>query len=442
MFSITMATKILLSLPLLMTIVLSNGKSIEGSKRSRNLRGNNLQQRNLRPDNGVICLTAQQCQDKYLSLYPGGTQFYTSNFPTKGCFLKTSNNKYFFGTGGSVDEMSIVDLTGVQERVYCDAPPTDEPSASPITNSPTSASPTSLAPVITTQPPVIADTGNSTEDLVSDWPTYSPTAGSDNEDTESGAIEEETEGEEPIIAEGFPTQPPVVAEAEEETGSPTVLAVEEEESGAPTESETSEATVGEVEEDTKSDQIPQAPPKQEPVIDNDDIGWLILPDPTKIPDPTPSPTPAPSVKAVTSNPTVPLVAEEPVVDDSSPGITNPPVDAVLDTPFPTLSPITDAPTVTAPPTEDTLEEVKSTTQEGDDEEVGEVLTSEDFNDPNVDFLQNNLDVADEPVGGSTPLYIIVTVFVAGFMLVALYVAKTRRGRRLALEREMAAAAVS
>jgi len=425
-----MATKILLSLPLLMTIVLSNGKSIEGSKRRRQLRGNNLQQRNLRPDNSVICLTAQQCQDKYLSLYPGGTQFYTSNFPTKGCFLKTSNNKYFFGTGGSVDDMSIVDLTGVQERVYCDAPPTDEPSASPITNSPTSASPTTLAPItVTIQPPVIADVGNSTEDdLVSDWPTYSPIAAAgDMEGTEeSVAIKEtEEEEEEPDIAEGFPTQPPVVAEVEEETGSPT-------------ESETSEAPKV---EETKSDPIPQAPPKQEPVIDNDDIGWLIIPDPTKMPDPTPSPTPSPSVKAVTSNPTAPLVVEEPVLDDSSPGITSPPVDAVLDTPFPTLSPITDAPTVTAPPTEDTLEEVKSTTQEGDDE-VGEVLTSEDFNDPNVDFLQNNLDVADEPVGGSTPLYIIVTVFVAGFMLVALYVAKTRRGRRLALEREMAAAAVS
>ena len=435
-----MATKILLSLPLLMTIVLSNGKSIEGSKRRRQLRGNNLQQRNLRPDNSVICLTAQQCQDKYLSLYPGGTQFYTSNFPTKGCFLKTSNNKYFFGTGGSVDDMSIVDLTGVQERVYCDAPPTDESSASPITNSPTSASPTTLTPVVTTQPPVIADVGNSTEDdLITDWPTYSPIAAAgDTEDTESVEIEE-TEEEEPDIAEGFPTQPPVVAEVEEETGSPTVLAVEKEESGAPTESETSEATVGE--EDIKSDIIPQAPPKQEPVIDNDDIGWLIIPDPTKMPDPTPSPTPAPSVKAVTSNPTAPLVVEEPVVDDSSSGITSPPVDAVLDTPFPTLSPITDAPTATTPPTEDTLEEVKSTTQEGDEGEVGEVLTSEDFNDPNVDFLQNNLDVADEPVGGSTPLYIIVTVFVAGFMLVALYVAKTRRGRRLALEREMAAAAV-
>jgi len=419
-----------------MTIVLSNGKSIEGSKRRRQLRGNNSQ-RNLRPDNSVICLTAQQCQDKYLSLYPGGTQFYTSNFPTKGCFLKTSNNKYFFGTGGSEEEMSVVDLTGVQERVYCDAPPTDEPSASPITNSPTSASPTTLAPIITTQPPVIADIGNSTEDdLITDWPTYSPIAVENIEDTES-VVEGE---EEPDIAEGFPTQPPVVAEVEEESGSPTVLAVEEEESGAPTESETVPA-VGEV-EDTKSDPIiPQAPPKQEPVIDNDDIGWLIIPDPTKMPDPTPSPTPAPSVKAVTANPTVPLVVEEPVVDDSSPGITSPPVDAVLDTPFPTLSPITDAPTVTTPPTEDTLEEVKSTTQEGDDK-VGEVLTSEDFNDPNVDFLQNNLDVADEPVGGSIPLYIIVTVFVAGFMLVALYVAKTRRGRRLALEREMAAAAVS
>ena len=439
-----MATKILLSLPLLMTIVLSNGKSIEGSKRRRQLRGNNLQQRNLRPDNSVICLTAQQCQAKYLSLYPGGTQFYTSNFPTKGCFLKTSNNKWFFGTGGSVDDMSTNDLTGVQERVYCDAPPpTDEPSASPITNSPTSASPTTLAPVITTQPPVIANVGNSTEDdLITDWPTYSPiAAGSDTEDTESVAIEEVTEEEEePIIAEGF--QPPVVAEVEEDTGSPTALAVEEEESGAPTESKTSGApTVGEV-EDTKSDPIiPQAPPKQEPIIDNDDIGWLIIPDPTKMPDPTPSPTPSPSVKVVTSNPTAPLIVEEPVVDDSSPGITSPPVDAVLDTPFPTLSPITDAPTVTAPPTEDTLEEVKSTTKEGDDE-VGEVLTSEDINDPNVDFLQNNLEVADEPVGGSTPLYIIVTVFVAGFMLVALYVAKTRRGRRLALEREMAAAAVS
>ena len=358
-----------------------------------------------------------------------------SDFPTKGCFLKTSNNKWFFGTGGSVDDMSIVDLTGVQERVYCDAPPTDEPSASPITDSPTSGNPTTLAPVITTQPPVIADTGNSTEDFVSDWPTYSPIAAAgDTEDTESVAIGEETEEEEPDVAEGFPTQPPIVAKVEEEAGSPTVFAVEEEESGAP--------TVGEVEEpDIKSDPIiPQAPPKPELVIDNDDIGWLILPDPTKMPDPTPSPTPAPSVKVVTSNPTVSVVVEEPVVDDSSPGITSPPVDAVLDTPFPTLSPITDAPTVTAPPTEDTLEEVKSTTQE--DDEVGEVLTSKDFNDPNVDFLQNNLDVADEPVSGSTPLYIIVTVFVAGFMLVALYVAKTRRGRRLALEREMAAAAVS
>ena len=78
-------------------------------------------------DNSVACLTYQQCKAKHESMNDGGT-FYMNDFPTKGCFSKTTNKHIYFGTGGSVEEMTKDDLPGVQERVRCDAPKPEPPS--------------------------------------------------------------------------------------------------------------------------------------------------------------------------------------------------------------------------------------------------------------------------------------------------------------------------
>jgi len=46
--------------------------------------------------------------------------FYSyDDIPTKGCFIKNEN--MYFGTGGTIDEMSDSDVDGEQERVWCEA---------------------------------------------------------------------------------------------------------------------------------------------------------------------------------------------------------------------------------------------------------------------------------------------------------------------------------
>ena len=71
---------------------------------------------------GIICTTAQQCKAKHDSSNNGGS-FYSGNYPTKGCFSKKTNNNVYFGTGGSIEDMSTFELQGVKQRIYCDIEP-------------------------------------------------------------------------------------------------------------------------------------------------------------------------------------------------------------------------------------------------------------------------------------------------------------------------------
>ena len=132
-------------LPLLsFTACLLGGGLVE----SKVLRG--LQQM---PADAVVCLTAEQCEEKFNSLNWDGYFYADDSFPTKGCFSKNNNGNLYFGTGGSVAEMSEANVQGLQERVWCDvqadaptAPVTDTPSKqptlSPVTDSPTTNQPT------------------------------------------------------------------------------------------------------------------------------------------------------------------------------------------------------------------------------------------------------------------------------------------------------------
>ena len=102
--------KNMLWLPLLIICYISSSISIV---EARALRGLKVE------TDGIICTTAQQCKAKHDSLNNGGS-FYSGNYPTKGCFSKTTNNNVYFGTGGSIEDMSTFDLQGVKQRIYCD----------------------------------------------------------------------------------------------------------------------------------------------------------------------------------------------------------------------------------------------------------------------------------------------------------------------------------
>ncbi len=96
------------------------------------------------PGNAVACTDEEQCRQQFLAANPNG-YFYVNTFPSKGCFTKNGNG--YFGTGGTVDEMSTADMPGIQERLWCDIAtdvPTYAPSRQP-TSSPTQL-PTTLAP--------------------------------------------------------------------------------------------------------------------------------------------------------------------------------------------------------------------------------------------------------------------------------------------------------
>jgi len=168
-------------------------------------------------DNTVVCLTAEQCQEKLFSLDNGGTFYKSPKYNTKGCFSKKNVNHMFFGLGGSVDEMSTNDLPGKQERVRCDAPVsievvTDSPTLKPVTNSPTTETP-SVQPTnkpITMSPSMVPSNSPITthpsiqptdmEEELTDWPTYSPSlppiesmASQPKEDNEDVTVETTTD---------------------------------------------------------------------------------------------------------------------------------------------------------------------------------------------------------------------------------------------------------
>jgi hypothetical protein len=80
-----------------------------------------------------------------------GGRFSVGEYPYKGCVLKNING--FFGTGGTVEEMSVAEFSGTPERIWCDTVTVTEnliyvmPTISPVTDSP-SHTPTQQPTVI------------------------------------------------------------------------------------------------------------------------------------------------------------------------------------------------------------------------------------------------------------------------------------------------------
>jgi hypothetical protein len=72
---------------------------------------------------GRIVCTKELCWEKFASMKKAGKllgYFYSkSDIPTKGCFVK--GDSMYFGTGGTLAEMRISDLSGEKKRVWCDA---------------------------------------------------------------------------------------------------------------------------------------------------------------------------------------------------------------------------------------------------------------------------------------------------------------------------------
>jgi hypothetical protein len=71
-------------------------------------------------DGGDVCVTQDQCDAKRSDL--GIERFVAGIFPTKGCFSKAGVNGVvaYWSDGGTSEEMSIIDLPGVQERIACE----------------------------------------------------------------------------------------------------------------------------------------------------------------------------------------------------------------------------------------------------------------------------------------------------------------------------------
>ena len=87
-----------------------------------------LEQFEMITENDFVCMTADQCKEKFISLkQEDGTKwkgfFYSGNYPTKGCFAKGDNGNLYFGTGGSRDDMATRDFemsSEQRERIWCD----------------------------------------------------------------------------------------------------------------------------------------------------------------------------------------------------------------------------------------------------------------------------------------------------------------------------------
>ena len=62
-----------------------------------------------------FCLSEAECQIKATEM---NLPFFVSEHTTKGCYTK--NSKVFYSPGGTEEDMSTTELTGVLERVYCE----------------------------------------------------------------------------------------------------------------------------------------------------------------------------------------------------------------------------------------------------------------------------------------------------------------------------------
>ncbi|KAL7554205.1 hypothetical protein ACHAWF_017704 [Thalassiosira exigua] len=130
----------------------------------------------------VACESAEECEARAEEMGVG--TFNAGKFPTKGCFLK-GDQAYF--SPGSPEDMVLVDLPGVQERLWCEdgtsaagdaatatEPPTEVPSKPPTTADPTPVL-TEAPSEVPTKSPAVADPAITTTEAPSDVPTKAPT---------------------------------------------------------------------------------------------------------------------------------------------------------------------------------------------------------------------------------------------------------------------------
>ena len=150
-------------------------KQLRGLRQSNNNVGGVVTWAPITYSKQTACLTEEQCWRKYHQLNLGGSYYHRSEYTTKGCFVKGDN--VFFGTGGSIDEMSSTQLKGEKQRVWCDehwrpklqsqdmitispvpteAPTTNYPTESPTTAEPTTEYPT-YSPTTKTYSPTYRD---------------------------------------------------------------------------------------------------------------------------------------------------------------------------------------------------------------------------------------------------------------------------------------------
>ncbi|KAL3808109.1 hypothetical protein ACHAXA_001015 [Cyclostephanos tholiformis] len=81
---------------------------------------------------GGTCTTKDQCDVKRSEL--GIEKFLSGSFPTKGCFSKAGVNGViaYWSDGGTLEEMSSIDLPGVQERITCGGDASTECESGPM----------------------------------------------------------------------------------------------------------------------------------------------------------------------------------------------------------------------------------------------------------------------------------------------------------------------
>lgn len=137
---------------------------------SKHLRGLESEERFLLADDDLtVCVTAEQCKQKFTSMNSGGS-FYIGDYTTKGCYAFDSN--LYFGTKGTTEQMGDTEnLPSNHERIYCNSEPigfkwiteSEAPSTKPTT--------ISAAPSISSWP----TTASPTDPPTTAWPSYSPT---------------------------------------------------------------------------------------------------------------------------------------------------------------------------------------------------------------------------------------------------------------------------
>eukprot|EP00579_Thalassiosira_antarctica_P007181 CAMPEP_0201903060 /NCGR_PEP_ID=MMETSP0902-20130614/55281_1 /ASSEMBLY_ACC=CAM_ASM_000551 /TAXON_ID=420261 /ORGANISM="Thalassiosira antarctica, Strain CCMP982" /LENGTH=623 /DNA_ID=CAMNT_0048437093 /DNA_START=68 /DNA_END=1939 /DNA_ORIENTATION=+ len=124
----------------------------------------------------TACLTQEDCEQKSQEM--GMESFTPGNFPTKGCYSKT--NKAYFSPG-TEEEMSEPDVSGIQERIWCDIVTSSNgtENTTAFTSAPTSSPTKSLSPSVETTltpAPINATAPSlSPEKKPNDEPTKGPT---------------------------------------------------------------------------------------------------------------------------------------------------------------------------------------------------------------------------------------------------------------------------